>query len=498
MQGSATPVRSRVSQLLLIGALLSGSSCDTLWSAHLKNDPDNCVQDPSVCDVNQGLVCNQRTEICEPGITLTAVTPPLGPSTGGVPVTLTGSAFVDGMTVTFDGVQASGLSLLSASSLQVLLPARPGVRGKVPVSISLPPDQLAVRNDLFAYYPGNLVFAPPANIGTVSGPQTLAAADLNKDGVIDLVMAGYGSNAVGVQLGKGDGTFTANAAVVVGAAPIGVTLGDLNGDGFPDIIASDYGSSGVSVALGNGDGTFQKSAFTATGGGATWATAKDADGDGFLDVAVANAGANTVTILYGNGDGTFATPLVNIGLSGNATWLDFGEFGSGTGADLAIAYDNVAKCDIYTRSSARSYSPAGAQTVGAVARSVVAGDFNHDGRSDLAVANYGASSVSVILNSSGGLQPAVNYPIGTGPYSVNEGDVNGDGYLDLVTGDPQGNDVAVLIGKGDGTFEDAVRKSAGANTRHAVIADFNGDGLGDIAAANFNASTFSVLLNQSQ
>jgi len=68
----------------------------------------------------------------------------------------------------------------------------------------------------------------------------------------------------------------------------------------------------------------------------------------------------------------------------------------------------------------------------------------------------------------------------------------------VLTGNPQGNSVGILLGKADGTFSPVVVKAAGANTRHAIAADFNGDGLGDIAAVNFNASSVSILLNQSQ
>lgn len=175
MQGAPKSVGSHVSQLL-IGMLLCGSGCDVLWQSHLKNDPDNCVQDPSVCGA--GRVCNQLTQICEAGITLTAVKPGIGPSTGGVLVTVQGSAFVEGMSLTFDGAAATQVSVLSPTSLQALLPARPGVRGKVAVALSAPPAQLVSSQELFSYYPGDLIFAPAVNSGTVSGPQTLAAADV--------------------------------------------------------------------------------------------------------------------------------------------------------------------------------------------------------------------------------------------------------------------------------------------------------------------------------
>lgn len=94
--------------------------------------------------------------------------------------------------------------------------------------------------------------------------------------------------------------------------------------------------------------------------------------------------------------------------------------------------------------------------------SFAVGDFNRDGRLDLAVANLNSNSVSVLLGKGDGtFQAAVNYNVGSSPYSIAVGDLNADGNLDLVVANSSGNDVSVLLGRGNGTFGGAVNYSTG-------------------------------------
>ena len=93
--------------------------------------------------------------------------------------------------------------------------------------------------------------------GGVSQPAGMITADLNGDGVPDIVTAAAGANAVAVLFGNGDGTFQDAVTYPAGSTPSGVAVADLNSDGVPDLIAANAGSNDVSVLLGNSDGTFQ-------------------------------------------------------------------------------------------------------------------------------------------------------------------------------------------------------------------------------------------------
>ena len=116
--------------------------------------------------------------------------------------------------------------------------------------------------------------------------------------------------------------------------------------------------------------------------------------------------------------------------------------------------------------------------------SIVAGDFNGDGRLDLAIANGESNTVSVLLgNGDGGFQPQVTYPVGSDPDSIVAGDFNGDGRLDLAVANGGSNNVSVLLGNGDGTFQPQVTYTVGDPSTAIVAGDFTGDGRLDLAVA---------------
>ena len=141
---------------------------------------------------------------------------------------------------------------------------------------------------------------------------SVAVADVNGAGKLDVVAGNYGNNNVGFLLGNGDGTF--QGAVTYGAGGSGaysVAVADVNGDGKPDIVVANHGSSNVGVLLGNGDGTFQGAVtYGAGGSGAQSVAVADVNGDGKPDIVVANYNSpGTVGVLLGNGDGTFQTAM---------------------------------------------------------------------------------------------------------------------------------------------------------------------------------------------
>jgi len=133
---------------------------------------------------------------------------------------------------------------------------------------------------------------------------------------------------------------------------------------------------------------------------------------------------------------------------------------------------------------------------------VTSGDFNGDGKLDLVAANGSwdtfapEGSVSVLLgNGDGTFQAAVNYDVGFLPLSVMSGDFNGDGKLDLAVANQKSNSVSVLLGNGDGTFRVAVSYSAGTAPASVTSGDFNGDGKLDLVTANTYGNNVSILLD---
>ena len=349
-------------------------------------------------------------------------------------------------------------------------------------------------------------FAPLVNYSAGINPYSVAVGDFNGDGKADLALANYASNNVSVLLGNGDGTFATAMNYDSGTNPHSVAVGDFNGDGNADLAVANQNGNNVSVLLGHGDGTFQAAANYGVGAGPYCIAVGDFNGDGKADLAVVNAFAYTdnISVLLGNGNGTFQTAL-NFGAGIMAPFsLAVADFNGDGKADLAVAdYLGIngntgINVSMLLGNGNGTFQAAANYNANIFPESVAAGDFNGDGKADLAVANSFTNDVSVLLgNGDGTLQFAVDYHAGIGSDSVAVGDFNGDGMADLAVTNGAGDNLSVFSGNGDGTFQAAVNHSVGMSPVSVAVGDFNGDGRADLAVANFDSNSVSVLLGAS-
>jgi hypothetical protein len=357
-------------------------------------------------------------------------------------------------------------------------------------------------------------FAAPLAFDAGNQPDAVAVGDFNGDGIPDLAVVNRNDNShgdpgsVSVLLGQGDGSFQAPVNYAVGPSPRAVAVGDFNGDGSLDLVVANFGESfgagsSVSVLLGNGDGSFQSAQDFPTQGGSTSVAVGDFNGDGSLDLAVGNAGNLSVSVLLGNGDGTFQTAN-DYAQEGRPLSVTVGDFNGDGIPDLAVANSHLfggsPGVSVLLGNGDGSFQPAGNYSVGGSPTSVAVGDFNGDGIPDLAVATSaqfgGSSGVSVLLgNGDGSFQPAQNFSAGIDPGSVAVGDFNGDGIPDLAVANYGSNTVSVLLGNGDGSFQAAQNFGTGGRPTSVAVGDFNGDGIPDLAVANEGTNDVSILLN---
>jgi hypothetical protein len=416
---------------------------------------------------------------------------------------------------------------------------------------------VVVMNALAAGQESHTKFASAVAYDSGPDPTSVAVADLNGDGKLDLVVADYcsgqgcdGYGEVSVLLGNGDGTFQSAVTYSTGAyLAQSVAVGDVNGDGIPDVVVANtcetvgqyscfYETGAVSVLLGNGDGTFQPAAISGSGGlGAYSVALGDLNGDGKLDIVVTNTyeqGGNdgSVSVLLGNGDGTFQ-PAVSYDTEGNiAASVVIGDLNGSGIPDLVVANfyqggDDEGEVGVLLGNGDGTFQPVALyDSGGGGAYSVAVGDLRGDGILDAVVANrVTGGSVDVLLgNGNGTFQPAAGYKakgfepdsypaIGYGISSLAIADVNGDGIPDVVIVElcqsySRGNCVGtgpvnVMLGNGDGTFQKAVVYHSGGYLGSALaIADVNGDGRPDIVVTNAcgngcpNDGTVAVLLNE--
>ena len=341
---------------------------------------------------------------------------------------------------------------------------------------------------------GDGTFQPAVNFGAGAAPSLVRSGDFNRDGKLDVVTASVSGNVVSVHLGNGDGSFQAPKHYVVGAGPNEVNVVDRDGAGTLDLVVS-YGSDDhVTVLPGRGDGTFESARAYQTAanisGGAFAVAVADFTGDGVPDVVTTDA-----ALLPGQALGRFGAAVPLPGLSGSgvvaADWnvdnkMDLAIVGASTGSpgQLKIALGNGNG----TFAAPTSLPlPAGFSPFPLVRFPLVV-DLNHDTKPDLVVANPGANSISVFVNTGGGsFSTPPDVPVGKSPTWLAAGDFNNDNTLDLVVvnhGDfGAGNgSIAVLLGDGAGGFQAGQVLRSGIEPDSVAVADVDGDGKLDVVA----------------
>jgi len=354
----------------------------------------------------------------------------------------------------------------------------------------------------------SLSSTPFTNVGFLKP----AVDDFNGDGIPDLAVVNTNSMTVTILLGNGDGTFKTVAGLTLTTYPVAIIAGDFDMDGKFDLAVSSagpsYNSPGtLTIFHGNGDGTFT-AGYKATGLGSVFAAA-DFNSDGKLDLLV-NQGSASSVILLGNGDGTFAQPLAT-GLSSALAVADLNADGildlvtsSGNGMTMSVDLGNG---DGTFRAAGSAMSASGNEGIGLVS----VGDFNGDGIPDLAATGNYYSSPVIFLGNGDGTFSQVTGATNEGTnesFSMVVTDVNHDGKLDIVV--TNGNsasysgyvnsynpDFAVLLGNGDGTFTSVGANTMLGSTGNAIVADFNGDGIPELAMqAGNNVVVLQPLLTE--
>jgi hypothetical protein len=376
------------------------------------------------------------------------------------------------------------------------------------------------------------VYYPESSVTyTGASPVALSIADVNGDGINDIVSTNFLSSDVSVFLGNGDGTVKApTTGYIVGGSPRAPALiADFNNDGKNDLIVPDR-EFNVVYLEGYGDGTFRSGMnfYSLHGNGyqpnAVSIATGDFNGDGYPDFVIGNGngpGTTGVTVFLSNPDGSLQPGVSYTSASKNfeLQYVAVGDFNGDGKLDIAAADSYNGVIQIFTGNGNGTFETgttyATDTTAGANALGLVAGDFNGDGKLDLAVINnHGSSSanVGVLLNNGkGGFDKVLNYPLSKLATQITAASLRSNGKLDLVvplygTSAAPGTAVAILLGNGNGTFQQESDLQLGSgsnafNNPYAVaVGDINGDGKPDLAITiqdqtNFNQGIAIALGN---
>ena len=357
---------------------------------------------------------------------------------------------------------------------------------------------LTVQSGTACAYPPSFTSAPDLAVG--SSPLHTAVGDFNNDGKQDLLVSNQNSHNVSVRLGDGAGNFTGAADVPASQSPRWIAVGDFNGDGKQDFAVANNTSSSpfsvpntVAVRLGVGDGTFTSAADISLGIlFSPWALAAgDFNGDGRQDLAVTSFNNSTVDVRLGAGDGTF-TPAGTVAVGGDPTptnnrptSIAVGDFNGDGKQDLAVGNRNSLTVSVrlgtgtgaFTGTTEVSTDPSAT-----LLQWVAVSDFDGDAKQDLAIGNNNGTVSVRPGDGAGNFSGATNVTLGTSFGGIAVGDLDNDGNGDLLG-------VGTVAGgsgyaRGDGAAGFGVRVGVTGTGSSVALGDFNGNGILDYATSN--------------
>ncbi|MGA2740903.1 MAG: FG-GAP-like repeat-containing protein [Bryobacteraceae bacterium] len=308
--------------------------------------------------------------------------------------------------------------------------------------------------------------APAKNVQFMKGmgmPSAVASlyfdGDTNLDLAVTNLMVGM-DGTVTILLGDGMGNFTPGATQTVGQDPTGIAVADFNQDGNMDLAVANAGDASVTILFGDGKGAISSTLTQKTGIGMHPVSLAVGNFGGSPGLAVVNQLDGTVTVLIGNGTGSF-TPA--------------------PGSPFPVLPGVIGPPFPYPSS-------------------VAVADVNNDGYPDIVTTNVGTGNITVLLgNALGGFVPAAGSPIAVGanPMAVTAADFNQDGDPDLAVANYGSGTVTVLLGDGKGGFTAGPGSpfASGASPASIAVGDFSGNSRLDLAVANEGDNTVTVLLN---
>ncbi|HKD82608.1 MAG TPA: VCBS repeat-containing protein [Candidatus Angelobacter sp.] len=330
---------------------------------------------------------------------------------------------------------------------------------------------------------------------TEQGPNQVISTDLDRDGILDLVIVNSTNNSVSLMKGQANGLFApATKISLPGQTPYSVAAGRLGGGSMPDLVVANLATSSLSILYADGKGGYKAPVQVATEKAPMFVVTGDLDGDGLDDIAVLNMERDTVTVFFNNPSHTFKPDLV-LATPKSPVFLALADLKHDGHKDIITANNEAGNVAVFRNEGNRKFSAAASFPTGSGPVALAVADLNGDGFPDIVTANEDAGTVSVLAGKGdGSFTHLQDYPV-RHPQNIVVADVNNDQKPDVIVPERESDTLALLMNDGTGVLAEPVRiRTKGEHLTSLVSADFNRDGKTDVLGVSFVSGTLAVLL----
>ncbi len=352
---------------------------------------------------------------------------------------------------------------------------------------------------------GDGTFGTPATLAPGGSPNSVDLGDLDRDGLLDIVVTNSGNfrgpgNVAVLRGTSTSGTFAAPVTFLAGRNPQALSVADINADGELDAITGNADSFDVSVLLGLDGASFAAPVFSAAGTSPVALAMADVNGDGVVDAIVPNNGfPRDVTLLLGNGDGTWSDPIsIGGGIDSNPVAAAIGDVDNDADADVVVASQgrfggSGPSVAVFIGDGTGIFAAPRLVDLDTNPTALALIDANSDGSLDVVVTRQGAGVTVLINEGDGTFAGASRFTSADGSNSAS-GDLNGDGNVDVVTTSRFGSTISIVLGNGDGTFGDPTTVETGNRPEIVRMGDLDGDGDADVVVIHTVGDDIAVFL----
>ena len=287
-------------------------------------------------------------------------------------------------------------------------------------------------------------------------PADIGLADFNKDGNLDLAIPNHERDEITILFGNGTGKFKeaiyTSLKIDLNPHAHSVAAADLNNDGNIDLALTNFLGAEIILEFGDGKGNFSANPVHISVPHYPYRNViiSDINLDGKPDIITPANNMNSITILLGDGKGNFSSAKGSpFGIGNYPFFTTVGDFNADGYPDLLATNFNSGEVSVLPGNKVIDFSSSKLKTFNAGLKPVcvATGDLNSDGITDAVCANYESNDITILLGNKETIFNAKikNIPVGTSPYGVAVGDLNGDNKPDIVTANFESNNITVLF-----------------------------------------------------